>query len=486
MTPPPPPHQNFTEAPIVSPSPSTSQRNSRLFSFGRALKSLVSGSQDEPSNSSQIYDAREATVQTQPEVTLLRQQLEESQKERKTLEKEIIDLTASQQRARQETEAVSLQLRQARDLIQRRNAEMEELKAEYRKLDTPSGAEHTNAMIADLALSNQELTEAAKACEGRIHALTLETANLKSQLKQARTSSGSHSAITNSTMSLDPFDNKLDQVSEASLKGGVEGINDSLDNLVLVLLDKAEELAKQSAHGSQPLAPQTHDGTSELLEALAAYGQDEDKRGFLLDVLLHQAVIKHLTTLFFSGEVVARVLDSKGIHDMYLMELAKREPWTVVQRWRALTATGASNLFVGSQNGWKKSRADLFLSIVTLLSRAHRQPLKTFEPLMAKLHTSLDSIYDEAYRLSITARRDILSARMSIITIPQSGKNSLTFNPDLMGSVWPDMGPAPNDAVIAPYKFGLKKETELGEVIYLIKPEVATTALLREMKKESS
>jgi chromosome segregation ATPase len=256
----------------------------------------------------------------------LRQQLEESQKERKTLEKEIIDLTASQQRARQETEAVSLQLRQARDLIQRRNAEMEELKAEYRKLDTPSGAEHTNAMIADLALSNQELTEAAKACEGRIHALTLETANLKSQLKQARTSSGSHSAITNSTMSLDPFDNKLDQVSEASLKGGVEGINDSLDNLVLLLLDKAEELAQQSAHGIQPLATQTHHDseTTELLKTLATYGQDEDKRGFLLDVLLHQAVIKQLTALFFSGEVVARVLDSKGFQDMYLMELAKR------------------------------------------------------------------------------------------------------------------------------------------------------------------
>jgi hypothetical protein len=42
------------------------------------------------------------------------------------------------------------------------------------------------------------------------------------------------------------------------------------------------------------------------------------------------------------------------------------------------------------------------------------------------------------------------------------------------------------DEVIALHKFGLEKVDEKGQLGRLIKPEVATTALLREMAKNST
>jgi hypothetical protein len=45
------------------------------------------------------------------------------------------------------------------------------------------------------------------------------------------------------------------------------------------------------------------------------------------------------------------------------------------------------------------------------------------------------------------------------------------------------MGAVAGDEIIGLYKFGLQRETEQGQISLVIKPEVATTALLREMKK---
>lgn len=103
--------------------------------------------------------------------------------------------------------------------------------------------------------------------------------------------------------------------------------------------------------------------------------------------------------------------------------------------------------------------------------------------MVPTIQSRLASLYDEANRISVIARRDVLSVRMSVVTAPESKGVYLPFDPKMAIGVWPDMGVSAGDEVIGLYKFGLRKQTERGESSYLIKPEVITAALLRFLTK---
>jgi hypothetical protein len=154
-----------------------------------------------------------------------------------------------------------------------------------------------------------------------------------------------------------------------------------------------------------------------------------------------------------------------------------------VQRWRALTAAAGGNLLSGSSE-WAQCIVDYADSITALFAMVHRQSPETFGPLIPKISARLETMFQEANRLSVMVRRDVLSVRMSVIIGPGLENNYLPYNPDVVSSVWPDMGVVAGDEVIGLYKFGLLKQTEQGEVGYAIKPEVVTGALLREMAKQ--
>ncbi|KAJ7675460.1 hypothetical protein B0H17DRAFT_1080865 [Mycena rosella] len=249
----------------------------------------------------------------------------------------------------------------------------------------------------------------------------------------------------------------------------------------MTLLDAAEELASQNSHSSHPTAVQEHK-SGKLLNALAEHSQVEEKRGFLLDAALHHGLVTILYALFFSGDVLSRTVDKSDVTTMLLRDMTKREPWTAAQRWRALAASaGGSRL--SSSSVWKTSLAEQTQSIVALFAWVHRQPLETFEPLVSKIETHLESLFNDANQLSITSRRDVLSTRMSVVVAPESKGTSLPFDPNRINSVWADMGPVKGDEVISLHKFGLKRMTEQGQGTLLIKPEVTTAALLREMAK---
>jgi hypothetical protein len=94
------------------------------------------------------------------------------------------------------------------------------------------------------------------------------------------------------------------------------------------------------------------------------------------------------------------------------------------------------------------------------------------------IHSRLLALYQEARDLCISVRRDILSVRMSVV----SGVNP-HFDPECANSVWPEMGAVAGDEVVGRYRFGLIKLAEGGQVSCLIKPEVATMALIRETAK---
>ncbi|KAF7328905.1 hypothetical protein MVEN_02520200 [Mycena venus] len=448
-----------------------------LFDIGRnIIRNLVSKPPEAEDThipeSNRLQNALEGEAQAQSELQFVLEALQKAEEKSRALEEQVQTLQASEQRAQEEIQRLK---------------EMHSKQSEY--------VDRANQKIHSLM---EKHSEAVKNYEARVAALVVERGNYSSQLKQqlrnpvdsrAPATGPSKGAADDSAS--DPFDNKLDQVSEAAVKSGVESLNDSVDNFAMAVLDEAEDLANQNSHSSvpSPVHEQQHEMKPKLLMAtLAEHCQTEEKRGFLLDASLHHGLVVELDRLFFSGEAVPRGIDIRNIFGVFLRELTKREPWTVVQRWRALTAGTAGNLVHSSTKMWKTSIIEYSQSIVALFAWAYRQPLQTFEPLLPKIQTRLQTLYTEASQLSVMARRDVLCVRMAVTVAPIGPKgveDYLSYNNDAVTSVWPDMKVVEGDEVIALYKFGLKKSNEKGQMARLIKPEVVTTALLREVAKSS-
>lgn len=187
--------------------------------------------------------------------------------------------------------------------------------------------EHINFANAEIHSLNQKNQEDMKRYEAKIDALALEKGAYRSQLKQLRASTDARLPKTGpkaDDFSLDPFDNKLDQVSEAFVKHAVESLNDSLDDFVMALLEEVEELANQNSDSRVTSPVRVGEMTSKLLVALAKHSNVEESRGFLLDAHLHHGLVEELDKMFFSGDVVAHVIDSRGTFALIFRHLTEQ------------------------------------------------------------------------------------------------------------------------------------------------------------------
>ena len=118
-------------------------------------------------------------------------------------------------------------------------------------------------------------------------------------------------------ISLDVFDNTLDQVSEAHVKvsghPSISGLNDSLDNLVSVVLEQAPNLAAAYTGYRTPICETESDLPRAMLTALAMTDLTEDNRGLLLDASLHHIVLRQLYPLLFYGKCVAIACEETNV-----------------------------------------------------------------------------------------------------------------------------------------------------------------------------
>lgn len=281
-----------------------------------ALKNFVSGTPDpeivDASDLDEKQELLEAAAQRQAELQYMQDELAKSKAECNTLREQVKVLRSADsgenaqreiQRLRADAEVSQANHADLMDEFLRQSAYLEEAKDKIRSL----------------LYEKQELTEKY---EARIGDLVHEKGTLNSQLKQIRAPPEDRSRNGDS-ISLDPFDNQVDQVSEADVKSGVDSLNDSLDAFTMTLLDEAEELANRNSHSRVSSAVHEHEKTTKLLVALAEYSDIEEKRGFLLDANLHRGLMVELDKLFFSGDVVPFGVDSR-LTPLLLRELAKR------------------------------------------------------------------------------------------------------------------------------------------------------------------
>ncbi|KAJ7640458.1 hypothetical protein DFH06DRAFT_1000668 [Mycena polygramma] len=379
---------------------------------------------------------------------------------------------ASEKQARhraEELEVVRESAKHYKQQLEESQDEITNLESYNRRLDSEN--RDLRSANQDLISKNRRFSQRVSDVDQRVAALAKENGTLDAQLKALR--HGSKAKHTEPP--IDAFSHRLDQVSEASVKSGVESLNDTLDNLVTEIIDKGEQVVQKNTHLVSH-CPEPEQSTP-LLHALAQNDLTSDNRGLLLDAMLHDLLHTELYELLFSGDVASQRFDPRGSFQSVFDELPRKaEPWTVVQRWRAITATTLfalyhEALFADSLN----KQVD---SIVALLAWAHRLPREKFEDMSSGIHSGLVALYSEANELGILVRRDILSVRMSIVSA-----NIPVFDPTYVNSVWPEMGAAAGDEVVGQYKFGLVKIAEGGDFTCMVKPEVVTMALIRETSK---
>ncbi|KAJ7117907.1 hypothetical protein C8R43DRAFT_1242033 [Mycena crocata] len=436
----------------ISPPISQAKKDRPLGLFSRAIGSLglISDNEARSRKSKELQDAQEAATQYQAELIYAQCLLKELQDERNSLK---LALQESQQNV------PNRELEAAKEQLQELKLELKERREEVLKLHSTCQRIHGK---------NKELVQTAAKNERRIDGLIAENVSLSGQLKMHRTE------IKGKSGPIDVFDHRLDQVSEARVKSGVESLNDSLDNLIMDVIEKGEELA--TTHADLVLdSPHREYPDSALFRSLAQHHLTSENRGLLLDAILHDNLQSELFDLFFSGDIASTRIDPSGFLQTIFNELTQREPWTVSQRWRGIAATSVFTLF--DERHIADSVAQHVDGVITLLAWAFGLSPPEFEGMANMIRSGLLVLHKEAHELSILLRRDIVSVRMSITSL--DSLDALVFDPKYVNSVWPEMGTREGDEVVGRYKFGLSKMLDSGQSFCLIKPEVTTAALIR-------
>ncbi|KAJ7186849.1 hypothetical protein C8R46DRAFT_880466 [Mycena filopes] len=442
--------------------------------FARAVRESLPGTQTQKSKE-ELRAARDIASKFQFDLECL-------QKERDALKKRVSELEEGEQKARRQLHISQANESRPPDLaadletVTRGLQDCKEQLSDSRQATArlKSACERLHFKNEELQSTNKELQGGISKARERIEVLTRENNALGSQLKSRR-----HSQAKNQDPSIDVFSSRLDQVSEASVKSGVESLNDTLDSFVMEIMDKAEQLVDKHAHlARRPSDRDRRDNAPPLLCALAQPSLTDENRGLLLDAQLHDQLNTELHELFFSNDVISSRMESNGIVQAISEELLRREPWTVVQRWRAITAMGVFALM--NESHFAQSTAHQAENIIGLIAQTHGLTPTQFEDMSDSLSSGLRALYKEANELSVVVKRDVLSVRMTITSVVAT-----RFDPTAAASVWPEMGAVAGDEIVGRYKFGLMKRTENGERFDLIKPEVATTALIREICKNS-
>ncbi|KAF4605689.1 hypothetical protein EYR40_004478 [Pleurotus pulmonarius] len=108
-----------------------------------------------------------------------------------------------------------------------------------------------------------------------------------------------------SSLSLDPFYNQVDQISEAQIirdgNPSLNSINDAIDNFVTELLEEAGSLDRPQ--GTRPPPQELLRFNPSLLVLLQDRTITEEKAGYIVDAALHDFIVTILVDAFFRRPV---------------------------------------------------------------------------------------------------------------------------------------------------------------------------------------
>jgi hypothetical protein len=109
-----------------------------------------------------------------------------------------------------------------------------------------------------------------------------------------------------------------------------------------------------------------------------------------------------------------------------------------------------------------------------LASGLCRQPAQ-LQSLHRTLVIRLGRIYEDAFRVANTSRRDVVSVHAMLVLAPSMSD----LDPARVEVQWAEMGGRPTDKVHGTYAFGLRTKAEDGGRTLLLRPKVVTQGLTR-------
>ncbi|EGN97413.1 hypothetical protein SERLA73DRAFT_75100 [Serpula lacrymans var. lacrymans S7.3] len=384
--------------------------------------------------------------------------------------------------ARVDSKHLEGQLQEATRTIKHKDNEIDKLQKEQNRL-----AQLWQTTSEELQRYNESKHEIMK-LNDRVNELLMERGRLHTELKHLSSLLNNskplpvHDIGTHTKASLDDFDHTLDQLSESSIKGSVEGLNDMIDNLVSNVLERAATIfaAEDASCQTSPQRPPPVHQDHPLLLALSQPFLNEEGRGFLLDALIHAMVIEDLNIMFFRFSVTPIYHGPLLPLEDIFTKISELESWNTSQRWRAITSSHLDKTIAHPKSHFGEHARAWGLEIANAIVRAYNADISSSEILHKTIKDELVAIYVEAYRLSISIKRDILTVRVSVYLYVGN-----SFDPKRAESVWAEMGTKAGDSVIGNYHLGLIKQLASGESYYLIVPQVITQSLLRHVGQVS-
>jgi hypothetical protein len=159
--------------------------------------------------------------------------------------------------------------------------------------------------ISQIALLYDQVMEEHR---NQVYNLRHEVTKLKKQNTSLKTERDRKAALN---LTVDSFDNSLDQVSEGQIKSAVDALNNTIDEMVMNITEEVSSIP--------PLPPSSTSQSFKepLLNTCVNLPVNDERRGVLVETILHQAINQRLWALFFKGKVCCTYPDSELLEKMH-------------------------------------------------------------------------------------------------------------------------------------------------------------------------
>jgi hypothetical protein len=113
-------------------------------------------------------------------------------------------------------------------------------------------------------------------------------------------------------LTVDSFENSIDRLSEGQAKFVVETLNSNIDEFVMNITEEVSSVPPSKSSATFDNGPK-----EPLMVFCSKLSADDDRRGLLVETMLHQIIGQRLHLLFFKGKVCSAYPKSDVLEKLY-------------------------------------------------------------------------------------------------------------------------------------------------------------------------
>ncbi|KAH9475158.1 hypothetical protein JR316_0012269 [Psilocybe cubensis] len=293
-------------------------------------------------------------------------------------------------------------------------------------------------------------------------------------------------------LQLNPFQFMADQISVANVKAQVEDLNNTIDNMIMSILDCIKPKPMKRVTGQNYRASITETKFSviskgqnnalvALYDAMVEYSRNESSKGRILDWIMHEKICSLLYTAYFEGKNFWGTNKEHNKHNEELYFYIKKNEPTLARKWQSMTADAEFGITKGDAKNVPQEISSAFKGIIV---SAYCQGTTTHgiqyhdAVKVVDIHTQLiQEITDRARNLSLRIQRDMLFSQVKLLYFsPRTKRDTCRkYQISMRNAAYPDVKSKGSDSVLGTIRFGLNLDIdENGKRKKLLIPLVIT------------